>query len=176
MTQSQYKAEPMSRADLRGYAMSIRRELKLDHELNFPILEFLEAFPYVIDDQNFYYEIVPDSKLPKDEHAQYKVNENCICIKEKVYDGAFKNYGRDRMTIAHELSHVLLIKHSGIKLSRSFGGSIPSYQDPEWQAKCLAGELMIPADLIKNMPANKVAVECGVSVQAASYQLSKIKR
>ena len=59
-----------------------------------------------------------------------------------------------------------------MKLTRSFDEHVPAYQDPEWQAKCLAGELMVPYELVGGMSAAAVANACGVSLQAAYYQLS----
>lgn len=169
---SEYIAAPLSRCFLRQYALSIRKKLGLENIMKFPVLEFLEVFPYLIGDEDFYYEIVPDDLFPKGIHAQYDVMENCIAIKSSVYEGAVADQGRDRMTITHELSHTLIIKHSGIKVNRCFSGEkIITYQDPEWQAKCLAGELMIPANLVKGMSPNQVAADCGVSYQAAFYQL-----
>ena len=44
----------------------------------------------------------------------------------------------------------------------------------EWQAKCLAGELMIDSDLVKGMSRSEVSEKCGVSYDAAKLQLSKI--
>ena len=34
--------------------------------------------------------------------------ENCIKIREDVYERAIKGYGRDRFTLAHELGHFLM--------------------------------------------------------------------
>jgi Zn-dependent peptidase ImmA (M78 family) len=48
------------------------------------------------------------------------------------------------------------------------------FEDPEWQADCLAGELLMPYDLIKGMSDEEVALQCGVTMAAAKYQLSKI--
>lgn len=174
---SEYIAAPLSRYSLRQYALSIRKELGLENVMKFPVLYFLEVFHNLIGDQNFHYELVPDNFFPKGIHAQYNVTENYIAIKSSVYEGAVADQGRDRMTIAHELSHALIIKHSGIKLNRCFSGEkIVTYKDPEWQAKCLAGELMIPANLVKGMSPEQVAAACGVSYQAALYQLNVQKR
>lgn len=80
--------------------------------------------------------------------------------------------GRDRMTIAHEFSHFMTLRFLGFKLSRTIGGGkLRAYENPEWQAKCLAGELLIPHDLVLGMSAAEVARKCGVSMAAATYQL-----
>ena len=49
-------------------------------------------------------------------------------------------------------------------------GPIEAYEDPEWQAKCFAGEVMINKELVKNMKPQEIALQCGVSLQAAEYQ------
>lgn len=115
--------------------------------------------------------------MPQGIHAQYRHGEKCILIKSKVYDGALNDIGRDRMTIVHEMAHALLLQHSGIQLHRCFDNNmrLKAYEDPEWHAKCLAGELMIPANLVKGMSPQDIACRCAVSMDAAKYQLSKIK-
>lgn len=100
----------------------------------------------------------------------------CIRIREDVYDGALADCGRDRMTIAHEIAHYILLVVCGVKFARSFdGASIPTYQDSEWQAKALAGEVMCAAHLISAMNPTQIVEECGVSLDAAEYQLKKVR-
>lgn len=161
------------RKDLRNYATGIRKKLHLENVLRFPAVEFLESLPALIGDNSLYYDCVNDSAWDvPDVHAYYDLEENCIRIKESVYIGAARhNNGRDRMTVTHECCHVLLLRHSGLTLTRNFTGNVPAYRDPEWQAKCLAGELMVPAPLVRNMSPSDIATECGVSLQAARYQL-----
>lgn len=171
----QCKADPLSRKVLRCYAFEIRKQIGLEQTLKLPVLKLLESFPFLIGDEDFYYELVDD--LPNGIHAQYRHGEKCILIKTAVYNGAVNNVGRDRMTIVHEMAHALLLQHSGIQLHRCFDNEVKlrAFDDPEWQAKCLAGELMIPANLVKGMSPQNVAHYCAVSIDAARYQLSKIK-
>lgn len=58
----------------------------------------------------------------------------------------------------------------GFKLARSFDSNLPAYEDPEWQAKCLAGELMMPADKIRGMTIKEIVSHYGVSPDAALMQ------
>lgn len=170
-----YACTPLSRREIRAYAHQIRKALHLESCLYFPVEEFLEILHLLIGDPDFYFEIVPDSdweQIPS-VHAYYDVEQRCIYIRESVYNGAGEGCGRDRMTIIHECAHALLLQNSGITLSRNFDDTIPAYRDPEWQAKCLAAELMIPSDLIDGMSAQEIARQCGVSMGAASYQLKK---
>lgn len=171
-----YISDPLSRKDLRNYAFKIRKQLGYENRLDFPVMKFLEVFHKLINNPNFHFFTVKDEELPPAVHAQYDADDNSIAIKESVYVGASNGSGRDRMTIMHELAHALLITHCGIKLNRSFGSeNIPAFRDPEWHAKCLAGELMMPAHLVIGMEASDIAKSCGVSLPAATYQLSKLK-
>lgn len=169
-----YMVDPLSRLDIRRYANSIRKSIGLDNTLYFPVLQLLEALPEVYKSEGFNYLVVEDREMPTDVHAEYVLDGNCIFVKNSVYEGAYAGVGRDRMTVAHEISHFLLLKQSGIHLYRSMSQSVPAYRDPEWQAMCLAGEMLVPAHLVKGMDAATIARTCGVSFDAAAYQLKKI--
>ena len=79
------------------------------------------------------------------------------------------------MTIAHELGHYFTICFCGFKLERNFTNKkIKAYRDPEWQAKCFAGELLVPAHLMKGCSVGEIIEECGVSYDAAKIQYKKI--
>ena len=170
---SKYSVEPKSRNELRRLAKEIRIKLGIDDQLYFPVVELLEALPNIFEDVD--YEIVDDSELPANTHAVTDIKLKVIKIKESIYNLACEGSGRDRMTILHEIAHYLTLCEFNFALARSFAEEeIPAYCDPEWQAKCLAGEMMMPADKIKNMNPNQVVKECGVSWDAACFQLSKI--
>ena len=51
---------------------------------------------------------------------------------------------------------------------------VKTYSDPEWQAKCFAGELLVPAHLMKGCSAEEIVEECGVSYDAAKIQYRKL--
>jgi Zn-dependent peptidase ImmA (M78 family) len=124
----------------------------------------------------FHFEIVEDFELPRGVHADTDALNHIIRIKQSVYDGACNGNGRDRMTIAHEIGHYILLCVCGFKYQRNFTGStIPRYQDPEWQAKCFAGELLIAAYLVKGMTPYEIMYACGVSMSAAETQWSKFR-
>lgn len=170
--ESVYVVEPKSRMDLRNLAVAIRKALKLEHCLYFPAVEVLEILHYFDADAHF--EVVPFDELGPNTHADTDIVNKVIRIREDVYERACKGNGRDRMTVVHEIAHFMMICICGFKLSRSFNVPVETCRDPEWQAKCLAGELMMDYRLIKGMTATEVADACGVSLDAAEYQLSKI--
>ena len=170
-----YSVSPRSREDLRNLAAEIRKGLDLEDVLYFPIVELLDVLEETLP--GFTYSIIDDDELPANKHAETNVYTGEIRIKESVYEGARRGKGRDRMTIAHEFSHFMTLCFLGFKLSRTIGGGKPrTYEDPEWQAKCLAGELLIPHDLVRGMTADEVVEKCGVSMDAARYQLEVASR
>lgn len=172
-----FRSQPMSRSDLRAYALDIRRELSMENEMYLPIECLFEIMPSVFESDGFWTHVVEDDELEPSIHALYIPEENCIRVKNTVYERACAGYGRDRMTLAHEIGHYLLVGASKIEFHRSYGEQVRPYEDPEWQAKCFAGELLIPAHLVAQkgpFTPHEIATLCGVSVEAAKYQLSKI--
>ena len=170
-----YRCTPLSRSKIRDFAYQIRQTLHLELKLYFPVEKFLEILHELIGDPNFSFQVIPDSEWDQmpNIHAFYNLEENCIFIRDSVYEGAANGNGRDRMTIVHECAHAILLHCNGISLTRSFSETVPAYCDPEWQAKCLAAELMVPFELTKNMSAHDIAQKCGVSMAAARYQVGK---
>ncbi len=166
---SDYIVEPKSRKELRCLANALREHLGLENELWIPIVELLDVFAEIFDDFN--YEIVQDNALPKGVHAETDIRSGNILIKESVYERACDGKGRDRMTIAHEIAHYFMLCFCGFKLQRAFDAKkVPPYMDPEWQAKCFAGEFMAAYHLTEGMSPAEIARFCGISRDAAIYQ------
>ena len=166
-----YVSEPLSRNQLRDLAYRVRKTIGLKETLYFPVVRFMEMIlPRIRED--FQYNIVPIKEFPAFKHADFDISNTCVNIREDVYYNAVKGCGRDRMTIAHEIAHFLLIKIFGVKLNRIHGEQPAVYRDPEWQAKALAGEIMCPAHLIGGMNAELVSSKCGVSMAAASFAVN----
>lgn len=164
-----YSVEPKSRSDLRRLAFQIREVLELNNNLYFPIVESLDVLEETLS--GFSYSIVPDNALPPNKHATIDIYTGEICIKESVYEGARHGCGRDRMTIAHEVAHFMTLCFLGFRLYRTVGDKkVKTYEDPEWQAKCLAGELLIPYELTIGMSVDEIIRKCGVSRLAAKYR------
>jgi Zn-dependent peptidase ImmA (M78 family) len=155
--------------------MQLREAFGLERALHFPVVLILDLLHTYFP--RFSYRIVEDRELPKDNHAYTDVLNQVIVIKESVYDGACNGKGRDRMTIAHEIGHYLLVRAHGLQLQRDFSKRpMQTYEDPEWQADCFAGELLVPAHLVRGMGIDDVIKKCGVSRDAARVQLSKVGR
>ena len=165
-------AEPTQRITLRAIAYKIRELSGDTDKLFFPIVPFIEhKMPHFFS--GFHLEIMPNDYFPPNIHGETAIEERVIRIREDIYHRAIRGFGRDRMTLAHEVGHYILLVAKGLKLYRSFKETdIEAFRDPEWQAKALAGELLCPFHLIKGMAVPQIASACGVSDIAAQYHFN----
>lgn len=163
-----YIVDRKSRLEIRTFVNEFRKDFNLDNVLYFPIDLILDVFTLYFAD--FSYEVVADDGLKKNIHAETDILNGHIVIKESVYNRACLGYGRDRMTIAHELGHYLLHYCLEPNIKEILHENYDISVDPEWQAKCFAGELLIPKDLVIFMTPSEIAEKCGVSLKAAQYQ------
>ncbi|MBP3695162.1 MAG: ImmA/IrrE family metallo-endopeptidase [Thermoguttaceae bacterium] len=165
---TEYKVEKKSRKEFRRIAYAIRKFLNLQNVLFFPVVQTWEILPELFPEWEF--RIVDDSFLPSNVHGYTDVVKKEVCIKESVYEGACLNRGRDRMTILHEIAHCITLGILGFRLYRSFGEEIRPCENPEWQANCLAGELLVPYHLARGFSIEEIMDKCGVSREAALKQ------
>ena len=159
-----YIADPLSKRDIFKLTSEIRERLNLNKSLFFPIVEVIELFITQFDD-NFNYEIIDEDRMPYGTYAYYDAKCNCMKIRNDVYCNATNNIGRDRFTLAHELGHYFL-HQTGVGLCRA-SEPIKSYQNPEWQANTFASFLLMPPNLIVNMPPETISLKCGTSMEAS---------
>ena len=162
-------AEPLSRKDIRIMANKIRTIEGSKGEFYFDIVHFLDVTLPKLD-EGFTFRIMPKSEMGECHGLTYP-DRNEIQVREDVYDRACNGSGRDRLTMAHELFHLLHHEKSNISFARS--DTIETFRVPEWQADAFGGELLIPHDMAKGMPAEEVAAKCKVSLAAARCQLKK---
>lgn len=165
-------AEPLSRRDIRHMANVIRRIAGSYDTLYFDIVKFLEiTLPKI--DASFCFRVLPKSEMGECHGLTYP-DRNEIQIREDVYERAYFGSGRDRMTMAHELFHLLQHEKANISFARvEDERDIATFRDPEWQADAFGGELLIPNHLINGLSAEQIADECKVSLKAARCQLRK---
>ena len=163
-------AQPLSRRDIRRKADLIRRIEGSSNKLYFDIIHFLEiTLPQI--DPKFSLVINSESEMGECHGLTYPERDE-IQISEDVYERACEGSGRDRLTMAHELFHLLQHTRENISFAR-MEGKAKTYMDPEWQADAFGGELLIPKELTGGMSAPEIAIKCGVSLAAARFQMNR---
>lgn len=174
-----FMAHPVSRINLRWIAEELKKELNISVSKPYvDVVMILERLNEI--DSSFNYEVVNDERFDENVQAMTSIETRTIYIKLSVYEGACQGIGKDRMSIAHEIGHLLL--HRDVAqtpvLYRYEGSTqyaeLKLYQKPEWQAECFAAELLMPYEQIKNMSVGEIMLSCGVSRTAAIYQKSHI--
>ena len=159
---------------IRGTASSVRQIMKLP-ERPPDLATFLESLvDYgitcdVIDDHDF---------------TLFHAGVEAVCIPEQAtivltnetYRAARHNDPRTRFTIFHELGHFVL-SHSKALGRKNI---VPQrWIDSEWQADQFAAEITMDLEVLRRhglKTPSAIANFCGVSVPAASYRLTQLKR
>lgn len=163
------EVRPRSRKDIRRLVSDIRKALNIENEIYVDIVRLVEnVLPSISKDYSF--EVCSIEEM-RENHGL--TVGHTIKIREDVYERAVRGEGRDRMTIAHEFGHLFMHSDAPKALAR---GKVAVWKDPEWQASAFAGEFLVPFYLVKGMNVYEIAEKCGVSVQAANYQLSQYQK
>lgn len=166
-----YVAKPISRREIRLLA-SLVRKIQGDNELYFDIMKFLEqTLPRIQPGFTLY---VKSKQEMGECHGLTFPEEKEIWLREDVYEGAMEGKGRDRLTAAHELFHLLFHARGQVGFARTGSKKVPAYKDPEWQADAFGGELLIPYDKAMHLTIPQIITECGVSEKAARCQFRKM--
>lgn len=171
----EFIAPPMKRAHLRRLAQAVRGNVSFGDVPKFDIVRFVE-FTLPEWDPSYTF-AVSDENVMGQNHALTHPATRTIEVRSDIYDRACEGRGRDRMTLAHEVAHLII--HDEVTLARRMDTApVPAYRDPEWQAKAFAGELMIPIEVCRTLKGNPedVASIFGVSPSALSTQLAAWKR
>ena len=163
------KVPPCSRNDLRNLAAKMHELLRYDGKSPFPIVDVVEfVLPRIVP--GFELHVLPAEEMGE-EHGRTYPDKHLMFIREDVYDGACKGNGRDRFTMGHELSHQLLHEGIDVTLARS-NCQHKTFEDSEWQADALAGELLMPHKDIQGLSVGQVVDIFQVSPSAARTQLN----
>lgn len=120
----------------------------------------------------------PDTEMPEDE-ARAFVDERIIEVRQSVHDGGRRGAGRDRLTILHEVGHIVL-DHRGEPKSRKPGvgareeGIAPS-RSVERQATVFAAAFLMPmAQVRKCADVAELAAKLKVSMTAARIRFENV--
>lgn len=169
-----YKASPISRKERRNFAMRIRRLVSMVDYYNFPIVEVFELFSNI---GIFNFEILSKVEM-ENKCGETFPKERHINIREDIYEKACNGDPFSKTTLAHELYHLFFHDEETISLCRIDGTStaIKVYEDPEWQANCFAGELLVSKQLVENLTVEEVVKKCEVSKTMARYQLEQYRK
>lgn len=167
----QQEAVPMSRFELRAFAKTFRDAMGISDDKSFPIVEVFEKLLCALE---YALELVQDKDMP-DNYAITIPSQSLVRIRESVYLNAISGSTRDRFTIAHEIAHLLFHDNLTVSFARN-AGSIPAYQNPEWQANTFAAELLVPHQKIIGMSVADIMTKYGVSKKVAQIQSSYTKK
>ena len=173
------KIEGKTRNELRDKAREFRLKFGIENQLHFDVVKVLESTELHYPDFN--YQIVTDDDikeiaipLSEDEFSIYDSNNKIAYIRDFIYENAQNNDGFSRMAIIHEISHHIVCKISPIIEKYEETHLIDACYDAEWQAKCLAGEILVPYDLTLSMSVGEIREKCSVTLVAACYQYNKM--
>lgn len=106
-----YLTKPVSRKELREYAVVFRTLFGIPLLGKVPVMEVLEKFHLVFPGS--FFSIVEDTVLPATLPARCNVLGNGkfeIEIRQTTYDGAYKNIGAYRDHIIHEICRLFIPK------------------------------------------------------------------
>lgn len=171
---SQIRAQAMSRSDIRQIANKFREGLGLQEVVYFPVVEVFEILPILYEGLST--EIVNDHEL-KDRYAETDIENKVIRVRQSIYDNAVEGDGFSRMTLMHEVGHYECLVNQPLRFNREPDHvKLKPYEDPEWQAKCFAGEVMMPDNKVCRMGFGETIKKCGVSSAAASYYHTYVKK
>lgn len=163
-------AKPRSRVAIRRLTKELRRMVGCEKVMKFPVLRFIELV-MANPENGIDLEIMEPEEM-KDTYGTTNTGSNKMRIRFDVYEGAVNGNPRDLFTLCHEVGHYFLHQPQSVSFAR---GSVPKYQDPEWQANVFAGELMAPYELVKDMSVEEIMKNCGMSRQAATIQYNEYR-
>lgn len=166
-----YIADPLSRKKLRKMANNLRKSFSLENELSFPIVNILE---FLVNKGLLNFEICSIEEMGT-KFGETIPSQNLIKIREDIYDKACEDDGFSRSTLGHELLHWLRHGENTVSFCRREEdlSKRRAYEDPEWQANCFSGELLVPKHLVIGMTVDEIVEKCNVTPSMAKYQLGK---
>jgi Zn-dependent peptidase ImmA (M78 family) len=172
-----FKVPPRSAKDIEALTLAWRDALGSPNEWAPNMLRLLEIeLPKLPKLGQF--ALISRSDLEMgDAEAYTQFNPPHIVVRNSVYQLARKGFGRSRMTLAHELGH--LVMHPGAsKLRTDFPSAtnhLKFFESAEWQANKFASLFLMPLHIVREFQnASQLSENCQVSLQAAQIRMSEL--
>jgi hypothetical protein len=159
-------------AQIEAMAGTVRKHLGIPLHGRIPMQWLLEqGLDFIFEDA--YFEIDEDRKLGGAE-ARTSYHEPVITVSRGTYDQLERGHPRARMTIAHEVGHLLMHCLRPIALNKT--ARYDHHTDPEWQANVFAAALLMPRRaFMKTRSVDEAMKEFGVSRSAAEVRARWLK-
>ncbi|MEG2562140.1 MAG: ImmA/IrrE family metallo-endopeptidase [Clostridia bacterium] len=172
-----YETKGVSKLELQVFAAEIRAFFECGNDFVFPVLQILDTMARDDKFNGFDYELRDDANdlFCDNQLAIFDYNKNVLYIKESVFDEAAQDIGRARFTICHEIAHWFLFFVYGYAPTAEVEKRPPAYQDVEWQANYLAGELLAPLQMCQGLNALDLQERFLVSPECAIVRILQIK-
>ena len=114
---------PLSLKQVRKCAERIRQIVGVKPD---EYVDIVRIYEYFFPKIGINFEVLTRNEMGT-KHGETLIGKNTIHIREDIYDGACSGNGRDRLTMAHELGHLLLHRFDNISLARNENCTIPVY-------------------------------------------------
>ena len=145
-------------------ARQLRRELGLDaHDVVEPE-QYLRRWGVEIDD--FALEACPVEAVT----AWGERYGPVVLVNRSEDSRAGHEYGR-RVTLAHEIGHLLIDRKRALPAGEVLGGAAPEY--PEKRARAFAAEFLLPQDVAASAVRNHASLEEAASFLQVTYRVSR---
>lgn len=173
-----FKVTPRSAKEIEALTLAWRDRLGVPNDWAPSMLRLLEIeLPKLLGQ----FALVARADLEMgDAEAYTEFNPPHIVVRNSVYQLARRGDGRSRMTLAHELGH--LVMHPGaVKLRSEFSGANANkprpFESAEWQANKFASLFLMPSHIIRDFTsAAQMAESCQVSQRAAEIRFGELAR
>ncbi len=172
-----YYCAPMKIIEIEHKAYAWRDALRIPQGRTIPDLlnvlehELPEIFP------EFFLRVEENNVDGVEAYTQF--DPPSITVRDYVYENAASQDGRARMTLAHELGHLVMHK-SAVPMNRAPGKysslqQLPKFASAEWQANTFASAFLLPEWLVREYDNDTdVASAFSVSLAAARVRREKL--
>ena len=165
-----YFVSPKSARDIESVTLAWRDAFGIKNSWSPCMVRVLEIeLPKLIP--QFALVVRPDAEMG-DAEAFTEFAPPKIVVRESVYRAALNRLGRARMTLAHELGHLLMHAHDR-RLHRLAGGNRPvptskKFESAEWQANKFAALFLMPEHIVSEPIREEVESLGSVAIPCAA--------